>query len=545
MKKPKSKKNGNYFSLLNKLFLIQLILCSLLAIPLHASAKENTPPINTQQRTITGSVSDEMGPMLGVSIVVKGTTTGTTTDFDGNYSIAVDNDATVLVFSYIGYKAQEVTVGSKSTINITLETDAENLEEVVVLGYTTRKKGEVTGSVSSIKSEDIEKTSNKDLAKSLAGKVSGLIVNDRGGYPGSTGDVSLLIRGKSTLNNNSPLILIDGVVSGSFSQLSPQDVASITILKDGAAAIYGARAANGVILVTTKRGKSGKPKINISSSYNLSSFSVKPSLMSSEQYAIYENEITDRLGQAPRFTQEQIDKYASGTDPLNFPSTDWSDLTFARTSPESRNTISISGGNEDVKYFVSGDFIKQVGLFKSGDLKFKQNQVRSNLDIKLTDDIKIGVDISGRFGNTQEPGVDAGFIYKHIYTNEPTQAGIYPNGLPGWGGENGANPYVMSSNQSGFLKRIDNTLRGRFSFDWDLNKITPGLSFKSLLVYADKIMIRNLGTHHGRFIHISKILASMCLLQVNLKEVAKEFLEKAFGNLMKYKLTLHYTTAKN
>lgn len=480
MKKPKIKKIGKYFLLSNKLLLTQLLLFSLLTIPLHASATPNAP-ILPQQKTITGTVSDELGPMLGVSIVVKGTTNGTTTDFDGNYSITVEGDNPVLIFTYIGYKAQEVTIGSQTTINVTMAADAENLEEVVVLGYTTRKKGEVTGSVSAIKSEELEKTSNKDLAKSLAGKVSGLIVNDRGGYPGSTGDVSLLIRGKSTLNNNSPLILIDGVVTGTFSQLSPQDIASITILKDGAAAIYGARAANGVILVTTKRGKSGKPKINISSSYNLSSFSVTPELMSSEQYAIYENEINDRLGQAPRFTQEQINNYASGTDPINFPSTDWSDLTFAKTSPESRNSISISGGSEDVKYFVSGDFIKQVGLFKSGDLRFRQNQVRSNLDIKLTNNIKLGVDLSGRFGNTQEPGVDANFIYKHIYTNEPTEVGIYPNGLPGWGGENGANPYVMSSNESGFVKRIDNTLRGRFSLDWDLKSITPGLSFKTFV----------------------------------------------------------------
>lgn len=480
MKKPKIKKIGKYFLLSNKLLLTQLILFSLLTIPLNATAATNTT-IPQQQKTITGTVTDELGPMLGVSIVVKGTTNGTTTDFDGNYSITVEGDNPVLIFTYIGYKAQEITVGSQTTINVTMATNAENLEEVVVLGYTTRKKGEVTGSVSAIKSEELEKTSNKDLAKSLAGKVSGLIVNDRGGYPGSTGDVSLLIRGKSTLNNNSPLILIDGVVTGTFSQLSPQDIASITILKDGAAAIYGARAANGVILVTTKRGKSGKPKINISSSYNLSSFSVQPDLMSSEQYAIYENEINDRLGQAPRFTQEQINNYASGTDPINFPSTDWSDLTFAKTSPESRNSISISGGSEDVKYFVSGDFIKQVGLFKSGDLRFRQNQVRSNLDIKLTNNIKLGVDLSGRFGNTQEPGVDDNFIYKHIYTNEPTEVGIYPNGLPGWGGENGANPYVMSSNESGFVKRIDNTLRGRFSLDWDLKSITPGLTFKTFV----------------------------------------------------------------
>jgi len=163
MKKPKIKKIGKYFLLSNKLLLTQLLLFSLLTIPLHASATPNAP-ILPQQKTITGTVSDELGPMLGVSIVVKGTTNGTTTDFDGNYSITVEGDNPVLIFTYIGYKAQKVTVGSQTTINVTMAADAENLEEVVVLGYTTRKKGEVTGSVSAIKSEELEKTSNQGFS---------------------------------------------------------------------------------------------------------------------------------------------------------------------------------------------------------------------------------------------------------------------------------------------------------------------------------------------------------------------------------------------
>lgn len=499
MKKTHVKKNRKYLFQLNGRYLMPLALFVLFVLPISASAiyipKDSAGDIAdidisafvVFQQTITGTVSDELGPLAGVSIVIKGTTKGTTTDFDGNYSIEVDDGDAVLVFSYIGYATQEIAVGGQANIDLTMAEDASKLDEVVVLGYTTRKKGEVTGSVSTIDSKVIEQSSNKDLAKSLAGRASGLIISDRGGLPGAgnggganTDDdaTTILIRGKSTLNNNSPLILIDGIQAGSFSNLSPQDIASLTILKDGAAAIYGSRAANGVILITTKRGSSGKPKINFSTSYNISSFTREPSLMTSEQYTIYENEIAARNGLEPPFSQGDIQNYAAGTDPIRFPSTDWADLTFAKSSPESRNTLSISGGGDKVKYFVSGDILGQQGMYRSGDLKFKQKQVRSNLDIDITDDIKIGVDLFGSFGNRDLPGVDDGFIYKHIYTNLPTEVGIYPNGLPGFGGENGANPFVMSSNASGFIDRKDTDLRGKFSLDINLSKVIEGLRFK-------------------------------------------------------------------
>lgn len=437
--------------------------------------------INSNQGiVVTGTVSDIDGPLPGVNILVKGTSDGTQTDFDGNYSISVADSNAVLVFSYVGYKSQEIIVGNNSKVNVLLEADVAGLDEVIVVGYTTKKKGEVTGSVSTIKSEVLEQAGNKDLAKSLAGRATGLIISDRGGYPGSTdsADLTLLVRGLATLGNNSPLILIDNIPTSTFSHLAPQDIESLTVLKDGAAAIYGARAANGVILITTKRGKSGKPKINFSTTYNVSSFSEAPELMNSEQFAIYSNEIAERNGAALPFTQEQINNYAAGNDPINFPNTDWADLTFANSSPEYRNSLSISGGNDNVSYFVSGDAIKQVGMFRSGSLNFKQNQVRSNIDIKVLDNLNIGVDLSGRFGERNEPGVSDNEIYSRINTNFPTEVGVYPNGLPGFGGENGANPYVMATNQSGFRERIDNNLRARFSYDLNLDKHVKGLSIK-------------------------------------------------------------------
>ena len=192
----------------------------------------------SQQKKITGTVTDLQGqPMPGVTVLVKGTTAGTITDFDGNYTIGNVAEDGVLVFSFVGMKSQELAVFGQTVINVKLEEESIGLEEVVAIGYTVRKKGEVTGSISTVSSESIERSGNKDIAKSLSGKVPGLIVNDRGGYPGD-GDMTLLIRGKSTLGNNTPLILIDGIVAGDFSYLAPQDIESLTVLKDGRITSY-------------------------------------------------------------------------------------------------------------------------------------------------------------------------------------------------------------------------------------------------------------------------------------------------------------------
>jgi TonB-linked SusC/RagA family outer membrane protein len=432
----------------------------------------------TGQGSISGIVKDNAGLTVpGVSVFIKGTTNGTITNIDGVFNLTDVAEGDILVVSFVGMKTQEIVFANQTTIDIVLEEDTIGLNEVVAIGYTTRKKGEVTGSISTVNSEELSKTSSTDVVKSLAGKVPGLIISDRGGYPGSTSDVDMYIRGKSTLNNNSPLILIDGIVASNFSYLSPQDIESLNVLKDGAAAIYGARAANGVILITTKRGAVGKAKVSLSSSYTLTTFSNSPNQMNSEQFTTYANEIASRYGNTLPYTDSEIANYAAGTDPINYASTDWSDLTFASYAPVIRTSLSVSGGTDNVKYFVSGDYLDNEGMYTSGDLYYKQYQLRSNLDIKITENIKLGFDVNGRFGDKNETGVSESYIYKSIYTNEPTEVGIYPNGLPGWGGENGMNPYVMSSSESGYDETTSNNLRGKFSLDWKMDQLTQGLSF--------------------------------------------------------------------
>ncbi|WP_346882153.1 TonB-dependent receptor [uncultured Algibacter sp.] len=445
-----------------------------------------------QQTVITGVVSDADGPLPGVNIVAKGTSAGAQTDFDGTYSITLKEGVTTLVFSYVGYKTQDVEVSNKTTINIVLEQDIAGLDEVVVVGYTTKTRGELTGAVATIGGADIQQGSSKDITKSLAGRAPGLVVVDRGGFPGANGNGArqIFVRGRSTTGNNSALILIDGIVSGEaeLSRLSPDDIASLSVLKDGTAAIYGARAANGVILVTTKRGRTGKPKVSITTEYNTSSLAAPVRLINGRQFATYQNEIIERTGGTPQFTQQQIN--AIGTNPFTSPDTDWFDETIANSSPETRHRISISGGSEYIKYHVSADSYNQQSLFRSGDVNFKQDQFRTNFDIKVTDNFKVGVDVSGQFSDRNTPGIPSSLIFQSIYQSFPTDVAVFPNGLPGPGTlEFGQNPVLLSSNQTGFVNQDGSNLRGRFSIDWELDKLVEGLSVNA---YAG---LRKINTH--------------------------------------------------
>ena len=434
-----------------------------------------------QGRTVSGVVTDpEIREGLpGVTILEKGTNSVTVSNVDGSYSMQVSEGAT-LVYSFVGYATQEIVVGDRNTIDVELKTDIASLEEVVVVGYTTRKRGELTGSVSTIDNEVLQKTPNKDLAKSLSGRVPGLIVADRGGLPG-TSDMDILIRGKSTLGNNSPLILIDGIPAASFSFLAPADIESISVLKDGAAAIYGARAANGVILVTTKRGKKGTPQINLSSQLSMAGLTAIPKMMDSYQITTYYNEDAERAGIALPYTQAEIDNYRAG----NGTNSDWYGATLSDYTPEWRHTVSVSGGGDNVSYFLSGDILEQEGAFKTGHVNFKQKQLRSNIDINLTKFLKVGVDVSGRFGDRNEPGVTLSHIYKHLYYNLPMEPIRNPNGSLAWGGEDGANPVIMTGPEAGFNNVDDKNIRTRLSFEVDLDQWVEGLNVQGYAGIVD------------------------------------------------------------
>lgn len=343
---------------------------------------------------ISGTVSDGRGiPMPGVNIIEKGTTNGTTTDVNGKYSLAVLEAEAVLVFSFIGYTSQEVAVNGRSVIDVTLEEDVKSLEEVVIVGYGTQKKANLTGSVTTIDAEEIIKRPGTNVAGLLQGKITGLQVSSHSGKPGDENNV-LRIRGLGTFSaaGSEPLVLINGI-AGDMTNLDPNDVESISVLKDAASsAIYGARAANGVILITTKRGKAEALSIQFHSNVQLQHATRLPELLSnSADYMMYWNQGRARSGQAPYFTQEEIDAFRNNTDdPVNYPNFNWIDHAF-KPAVANMQSLSIGGGNEKTTFNLSLGYFNQPGV--TSVYEFKKYNARITVDSKLKDWITVGGDI--------------------------------------------------------------------------------------------------------------------------------------------------------
>lgn len=343
------------------------------------------------QNTVTGKIIDENGEGLpGVSVVVKGTTAGSITDLEGNYSISV-NEGAVLVFSYIGYGTVEETVGSRSVIDSQLALDLQELSEIVVVGYGTQKKSNLTGAVGVIDAESIAARPITSASQALQGQTSGVWINQASGEPGEDG-ASIRIRGIGTLNNADPLILVDGI-EAPFDNINPNDIESITVLKDAASAsIYGSRAANGVVLVTTKRGsRSEKPRITYSGYFGTASPTNLPGMVTnSAEFMELRNEADINAGSpAGTYTQAQIDQYRNIGENGN---TDWLDEVFNSAGVQQHN-LSISGGSEKTNYLVSVGYLNQKSPLENVD-GLKRYMGRFNLDTDITDNFKIGTSLS-------------------------------------------------------------------------------------------------------------------------------------------------------
>ena len=312
-----------------------------------------------QQKAISGKVVDSKGEsIIGANVMEKGTTNGTITDFDGNFSLKVSANSTIVI-SYIGYQSIEVSAAQiKTGGQITLKEDTELMDEVVVVGYGTQKKATLTGSVSSIGGDDLKKISTANLTNTLAGKTAGVIANTRSGEPGAD-DAEILIRGKGTLGNTAPLIVVDGIADRSFGRLNAEDIESISVLKDASAAIYGARAANGVILVTTKRGKEGKIKVNYSGNVSISQPTRIPEMLDAYQYATYVNEFDAAQGNALTYPETALAKILDGSDQINYPNTNWWNAVAKNWATNTEHSLSISGGNERFSFYTSAQYLYQ------------------------------------------------------------------------------------------------------------------------------------------------------------------------------------------
>lgn len=423
---------------------------------------------------VKGLVKDINGmPLPGASIVEKGTTNGTQSDYDGNFLIGVAGSQSTLVISYTGYITQEIQISELEFINVTLLEDVEQLGEVVVVGYGTKKKINVTGSVSDIKSGEILESKTANVANNLTGRVAGLVINTRGGEPGSE-EISMLIRGVGTTGNNTPLFVIDGVTSrGSFERLNPEDIESISVLKDASAAIYGAQAANGVILVTTKRGKEGKPVFSHSQSYSISQPTRRPYLMDALQYLTWIDERNIRNDRPTEF-QQIIRQYRNGSiDNSVWGDTDWWDIVTDDWSPQLNYTFNVRGGNKNVRYFVSSQFLNQDAIYVGNSYGYKQYNIRSNLDINLTKNLQIGVDLSARIGDNKRPTLNTNDLIRQIFVQAPYEFPFFENGLITK--TSAGNPISLSNGNSGNKRTNTNQFDSKFSFKWDMPFITKGL----------------------------------------------------------------------
>ena len=437
-----------------------LLLAALLtgaSMAAHAEVDGKQPLINDagkQNVSVTGTVADEKGiPLPGVTVLLKGTSKGIATDEKGNFSIVAPNPGAILVFSMTGFVTQELAAPVGGVLNVRLVEDTKALNEVIVVGYGTQKKATLTGSISQVKGSELVKSPQPNLSNSIAGRFSGVIVNNPSGEPGYDGS-NITVRGLATTGSNNVLIVVDGVPGqiGGLERLNPNDIESMSVLKDASAAIYGNRAANGVILITTKHGKLGKPTINYSFNQGFSSPTRLPKMADAATYAQIVNEINYYVSPAGGLNQVysagQIQKFKDGSDPLNYPNTNWEKEGLKSVTMQNQQDLSVTGGSEDVKYFVSAGTLYQDGIYKNGATKYHQYNFRSNIDANITKRLKVGLLLSGREEDRVFPDAGAGNIFRSIYRAYPTVAAFYPNGSPTYGIE-GNNPVLQATDIGG------------------------------------------------------------------------------------------------
>ncbi|MBC3785517.1 SusC/RagA family TonB-linked outer membrane protein [Spirosoma utsteinense] len=468
------------------------------------------------QSKITGRVIDDQQQGLpGVSVVVKGTTTGSVTDVSGNYSLTAPDPNGSLVFSYIGFTTQEVPIKNQSTVNITMATDMKSLNEVVVVGYGTQRKETITGSVVAVKGADLVKSPTTNLSNSLAGRLPGVTAVNRSGEPGADGS-TIRIRGTNTLGNNSALVVVDGIPdrAGGLDRINPADIETISVLKDASAAIYGSRAANGVILITTKRGKTGKPQLSYTFNQGFAQPTVTPKLANAAQYATMLNDLsvyelpvgewgaatkayqttgsytgpTGTVRAAP-YTPDDIAKYNDGSDPWGHPNTDWYASTLKTWSPQSRHNLQLTGGSEDFKYLASLGYQNQDAFYKNSATGYQQYDMRINLDANISKNLHLTMGVLGREEYRFYPTRGAGAIFRMQMRGKPNQPAFWPDGRPGPDIENGENPVVITTNATGYDRDKRDYIQTNGQLDFKVPGV-DGLKF-SATAAIDKLNQNN------------------------------------------------------
>lgn len=455
---------------------------------------ETTPadaPEPTLQR-VTGTVKDKTGELLvGVNVRVKSRpSVGTATDINGKYLLDVE-PGDVLQFSYIGYYSQEISVGKRQTIDVVMEENDQVLDEVTVIGYGTQRKISLIGSQQSILATDM-KVPVSNLTNSLGGRIAGLVSVQRTGEPGFD-DSNIYIRGISTLtaSMSEPLTLVDGVPRP-FSNVDPEDIESFSILKDASAtAIYGVRGANGVIIINTKSGKSGKPKFNIRYSEGVTRFTRQPEFVDAPKYMEMSNEALVTRGSRPQYTQEEIDLTRSGADPYLYPNVDWFDLVFKRLGHTRNANASIHGGSDKAIYYIGLGYYDETGLYNTNkqvdynpNTFYKRYSVTSNLTLKPTRTTEIKLGIQGYLANANYPASSQASIFGNCYFMTPNYiAPVYPDGKIGDRPSSSVqNPYALL-NHTGYANQWRNQIFSNLRITQQLPFVTPGLSVTGMFSF--------------------------------------------------------------
>lgn len=434
----------------------------------------NNQATSQKKRVVTGTVTDAQGEVIiGATVLVEGTDKGAITDISGTFSLGNVSEKEMITISYMGYLSQKVSTKGELPLRITLTEDAQTLEEVVVVGYGTKKKINLTGAIASVDGKALLQSPTANLSNAMAGRMPGVIAVNKDGAPGSGSNLS--IRGSSTLNNNSPLIVVDGVPRDSFNAFDPNEVESITVLKDGAAAaIYGARANNGVFLVTTKRGRKEKMSINYSGTVSLQNPTMYPDVLNAYQYAITSNQGLDNAGydrnnptHASRYyTDKAIERYRTGED-----GGDWYNASFRKNSMMQNHNVTVNGGSDVLKYFLSLGLLDQDGMYDN--ISYKAYKFRSNVDATLFKILTLGVNLEGRYEKSDSPYYGAGTIFQHATRLNPIFKQYHPSGRPvNTGGEHS----VEEIRSSGYNNKEHNTFQGTATMHLNLDGITKGLS---------------------------------------------------------------------
>ena len=513
--------------LLVGLFLFPTVLQPLLADKLITDSPITVSQERPQTKKITGTILDATGiPVIGANVMIKGTTNGTITDMDGNFTLEVDKDA-ILVVSYIGFANQEIKVGNQTNLSITMKEDAEALDELVVVGYGTTSVKKMVSAVTSVKGEKLQDLPFANVSSTLQGRASGVIVQNQGGEPGNVPKVS--IRG-----GGDPVYVIDGVISEAwdFQMLNPNDIESLSVLKDAASlAVYGSRAADGIILVKTKEGKKGKRSITYSFNAQYSQPTVLPEKIDSYTYAEVQNNAAelDGYGKFYSFSEEEMDIIKNQLDPIKYPNTDWYQLGLKNFAPEYRHSLSMTGNQKDVNYYLSLGLFDQGSLYTSDALNYSRYNLRSNVNSTFDEiGLKVALNINATYEKRKYPSFSANSIWDHIQSRSPLDLAYNADGTFSTIGDH---PLMEMDKRSGYDKTDGMFLNTQLVADWDLPWI-KGLSLGTMFNYrVNSSHVKSLSARAPQYSQDGS------LLQVT-KPTLKE--EAAFGEVYNFELSANF-----